>query len=139
MHLDAHRPGLDWDASRPGYSLRAPRSAEFAADRNESPLMITVHLRYEIDADKLAEFREYGERWIRLVNKLGGVHHGYFLPSEGDSDEAFALFTFPSLADYEQYRLAAADDPECIEAYEFAVETKCIRRYERRFLSPVFD
>ena len=101
--------------------------------------MITVHLRYEIDADKLAEFREYGQRWIRLVNRLGGAHHGYFLPSEGDSDEAFAMFTFPSLADYEQYRLAAADDPECIEAYRFAVETKCIRRYERRFLSPVFE
>ncbi|KRE21572.1 NIPSNAP family protein [Agromyces sp. Soil535] len=101
--------------------------------------MITVHLRYEIDADKLADFHEYGRRWIHLVNRLGGVHHGYFLPSEGDSDEAFALFTFPSLAEYERYRLAAVDDPECLEAYRFAAETKCIRRYERRFLSPVFD
>jgi hypothetical protein len=100
--------------------------------------VITVHLRYEIDADKLADFEEYGRRWIRLVNRLGGVHHGYFLPSEGDSDEAFALFSFPSLADYEQYRLAAASDPECLEAYRFATETRCIRRYERRFLSPLF-
>ena len=101
--------------------------------------MITVHLRYEIDPDKLDDFTEYGRAWIRLVAKHGGTHHGYFLPSEGDSDEAFALFTFPSLADYEQYRIAAADDPECIEAYNFAVETKCIRRYERRFVSPLFD
>ncbi|MCP2372431.1 hypothetical protein BJ978_003107 [Agromyces terreus] len=101
--------------------------------------MITVHLRYEIDADKIAEFREYGRRWIRLVDRLGGTHHGYFLPSEGDSDEAFALFTFPSLADYERYRLASTDDPECVEAYRYAVETKCIRRYERRFLAPVFE
>ncbi len=100
--------------------------------------MITVHLRYEIDADKVAEFRDYGERWIRLVAKLGGVHHGYFLPSEGDSDEAFALFTFPSLKDYEEYRAAASLDPECVEAVRFAKETGCIRRYERRFLSPVF-
>ena len=88
--------------------------------------MITVHLRYEIDADKLADFEEYGRRWIRLVNRLGGVHHGYFLPSEGDSDEAFALFSFPSLADYEQYRLVAAEDPECIEAYRFATETRLL-------------
>ena len=73
--------------------------------------MITVHLRYEIDADKLADFAEYGRRWIRLVNRLGGTHHGYFLPSEGDSDEAFALFSFPSLAAYEGYRTAAAVDP----------------------------
>ena len=100
--------------------------------------MITVHLRYEIDPDKLADFAEYGRRWIRLVNRLGGTHHGYFLPSEGDSDEAFALFSFPSLAAYEQYRLAATEDPECLDAYRFATETKCIRRYERRFLSPLF-
>lgn len=100
--------------------------------------MITVHLRYEIDADKLADFAEYGRRWIRLVNRLGGTHHGYFLPSESDSDEAFALFSFPSLAAYEQYRLAATEDPECLDAYRFATETKCIRRYERRFLSPLF-
>jgi hypothetical protein len=101
--------------------------------------MITIHLRYEIDPDKLAEFNHYGREWIRLVNKLGGTHHGYFMPSEGDSDEAFALFTFPSLAEYEQYRIAAASDPECAEVYAFAQETKCIRRYERRFLTPVFE
>ena len=101
--------------------------------------MITVHLRYEINSNKLADFEEYGRRWIRLVNRLGGEHHGYFLPSEGDSDEAFALFTFPSFSDYEKYRSAAAADPECIEAVQFATETDCIRRYERRFLSPMFE
>ncbi|MBT2554795.1 NIPSNAP family protein [Arthrobacter sp. ISL-5] len=101
--------------------------------------MITVHLRYEINTNKLADFEEYGRRWIRLVNRLGGEHHGYFLPSEGDSDEAFALFTFPSLADYEKYRSAATVDAECIEAYRFATEADCIRRYERRFLSPMFE
>ena len=46
--------------------------------------MITVHLRYEIDPDKLEDFTEYGRTWIRLVAKHGGTHHGYFLPSEGD-------------------------------------------------------
>nr|WP_236779084.1 NIPSNAP family protein [Agromyces seonyuensis] len=94
-------------------------------------------MRYEIDADKLAEFTEYGRRWIRLVNRMGGTHRGYFLPSEGDSDVAYALFDFPSLADYEQYRIAAKTDPECREAYAFAAETRCIRRYERRFLEPL--
>ena len=99
--------------------------------------MITVHLRYEIDPDKLDDFTEYGRAWIRLVNKLGGTHHGSFMPSEGDSDEAFALFTFPSLAEYEVYRNASKTDPECQEAFELARRTGCIRRYERRFLSPV--
>ncbi|NYE96373.1 hypothetical protein FHU41_002623 [Psychromicrobium silvestre] len=101
--------------------------------------MITIHLRYEIDAEKLADFEEYGRRWIVLVNRLGGNHHGYFLPSEGDSDVAYALFTFESMAAYEKYRLAAATDPECIAAFELARSTKCIRRYERRFLSPLFE
>ena len=101
--------------------------------------MITVHLRYEIDPDKLDDFTEYGRAWIRLVNKLGGNHHGYFMPSEGDSDEAFALFTFPSLAEYEVYRNASKTDPDCQKAFEFARTTGCIRRYERRFLSPMFS
>jgi hypothetical protein len=100
--------------------------------------MITIHLRYEIDADQLDVFTEYGRAWIRLVAKHGGTHHGYFLPSEGDSDEAFALFTFPSLAEYEKYRAASMTDPECLEAFDLARRTGCIRRYERRFLSPLF-
>jgi hypothetical protein len=100
--------------------------------------MITVHLRYEIDPDKLGDFTEYGKAWIGLVNRLGGTHHGYFMPSEGDSDEAFALFTFPSLAAYEEYRTASRSDPGCLDAFELARRTGCIRRYERRFLTPVF-
>lgn len=100
--------------------------------------MITIHLRYEIDPAKLEDFRSYGVRWIGLVEKLGGIHHGYFLPSEGDSDEAFALFTFPSLAAYERYRIASTTDAECQAAFRFAEETGCIRRYERRFLTPEF-
>ena len=100
--------------------------------------MITIHLRYEIDPHRLSDFEEYGRRWIHLVNRLGGTHHGYFLPSEGDSDEAFALFTFPSLAEYEKYRAASMTDPECLEAFDLARRTGCIRRYERRFLSPLF-
>jgi hypothetical protein len=101
--------------------------------------MITVHLKYEIDPDKLEDFEEYGRRWVRLVDRFGGTHHGYFLPSEGDSDIAYALFSFPSLAAYEQYRTDSASDPECQEAFELARATRCIKRYERRFLRPLED
>ncbi|CAM5602142.1 NIPSNAP family protein [Streptomyces cyaneofuscatus] len=99
--------------------------------------MITIHLKYEIDAEKLDDFEEYGRRWVRLVNRFGGTHHGYFLPSEGDSDIAYALFSFPSLAAYEQYRSDSMSDPECQEAFALARETRCIKRYERRFLRPL--
>ena len=100
---------------------------------------VTIYLRYVLDTRKIKEFEHYGKLWIPLVEKFGGTHHGYFLPSEGDSDEAFALFSFPSLAEYEVYRTASKTDPECVEAFDFARRTGCIRRYERRFLSPVFD
>ncbi|MCZ4119820.1 NIPSNAP family protein [Streptomyces sp. H39-S7] len=99
--------------------------------------MITIHLKYEIDADKLADFEEYGRRWVRLVNRFGGTHHGYFLPSEGDSDIAYALFSFPGFAEYEQYRKDSLTDPEGQETMQLARSTGCIKRYERRFLRPL--
>jgi hypothetical protein len=101
--------------------------------------VITIHLKYEIDADKLADFEEYGRRWVGLVNRFGGTHHGYFLPSEGDSDIAYALFSFPSFATYERYRIDSATDPDCQAALRLARDTGCIKRYERRFLRPLDD
>jgi uncharacterized protein (DUF1330 family) len=78
--------------------------------------MVTCFLRYIIDATKLNEFEAYGRMWIPLVEKFGGKHGGYLLPSEGASNVALAIFTFPSLAEYEQYRQRAAVDPDCLAA-----------------------
>lgn len=99
--------------------------------------MITVHLTYEIDPERIEDFEEYGRRWVAFVERFGGVHHGYFLPSEGDSDIAYALFSFAGLAAYEKYRGDSAADPECRQALEAARRSGCIRRYERRFLRPL--
>ncbi|MFJ9037024.1 NIPSNAP family protein [Streptomyces sp. NPDC102406] len=52
---------------------------------------------------------------MRLLDRHGGTHHGYFLPAEGAGDLALARFGFPSLAAYEQYRA----------------------RYERTFMRPL--
>lgn len=101
--------------------------------------MITCFLKYEVDAESLADFEQYAKMWIPLVEKFGGKHHGYFLPSEGASDIAYALFSFPSLATYEKYRKDAATDEEVQKAMEFNQKTKCFRRYERSFLRPVFE
>ena len=46
--------------------------------------------------------------WLTLVPRLGGTHHGYFLPHESPNDLALALFSFPLLAAYEEYRLRMA-------------------------------
>lgn len=99
--------------------------------------MITCYLRYELVPDKICEFEDYAKMWIPLVEKFGGTHHGYFLPHESGNDIAVALFSFPSLARYEQYRLDSLKDPECLQAYKYAEKTKSIRRYERHFLRPL--
>ncbi len=100
--------------------------------------MITCYLRYIIDPDKLVEFETYGKMWIPLVEKFGGTHHGYLMPSEGVSNVALAFFSFASLAAYEQYRNDAASDPECLAALNYYMETKCFVSYERSFFRPVF-
>ena len=100
--------------------------------------MVTCHLRYIIDPYKLKEFEHYGKTWIPLVEKFGGKHHGYFLPSEGASNVALAMFTFPSLALYEDYRKRSRQDPECQAAFKYAEDTRCIVSSERSFFRPVF-
>jgi hypothetical protein len=100
---------------------------------------VTCHLRYEIDPSELEAFERFGRAWIRLVNNSGGTHHGYFLPSEGASDIAYALFTFPSLAAYEQYREGFGTDPEFLAAERIRDESGCVRRWDRTFLRPVLE
>ncbi|MBB1487668.1 NIPSNAP family protein [Oceanospirillum sediminis] len=100
--------------------------------------MVTCYLKYIIDPWKIAEFEHYAKLWIPLVNQFGGQHHGYFLPSEGASHIAYALFSFPSLAEYECYRQQSMQDEACQAAFRYAEETRCIVSYERSFLRPVF-
>jgi uncharacterized protein (DUF1330 family) len=99
--------------------------------------VITCYLNYVIDPYKLKEFEHYANLWIPLVNKFGGEHHGYFLPSEGANNKALALFSFPSLAAYEEYRTKSLLDAECLSAFQYAEDTKCILSYDRSFFRPV--
>lgn len=101
--------------------------------------MITCTLTYEIDPNQVAAFEAYAKVWIGLVNRMGGTHHGYWLPSEGANDVAYAMFSYPSLAAYEAYRTASMEDDECQKAFAFAQKTGCIRRYDRTFTRPVMD
>lgn len=101
--------------------------------------MIACHLRYVVNALKLREFELYARVWITLVNRFGGQHQGYLMPSEGASNIALATFTFPSFAAYEDYRKRAAADPECLAAVRYADETGCIVSFERTFFRPVRD
>lgn len=99
--------------------------------------MITCVVEYAIDPAQIAPFEEFAREWMRLVDKHGGQHHGYFLPAEGASDRALALFSFPSLADYERYRTGFGTDPEFIAADRIRDESGCVLRYERSFFRPL--
>jgi hypothetical protein len=109
------------------------------ADRGpgHSPGVITCHLRYEIDPNEVEAFERFASAWMELVEREGGTHHGYFLPSEGASDIAYALFSFPSFADYERYRGLFGVDPDFIAADAIREGSGCVRRYERTFLRPL--
>ncbi|TDM00033.1 MAG: NIPSNAP family protein [Flavobacteriaceae bacterium] len=101
--------------------------------------MTTCFLKYTIDPDKVIQFEHYGKLWIDLVNEMGGLHHGYLLPHEGANNIAYASFSFPSLAEYENYRNRISHSPKCLEALQYAKDTKCIISFERNFLRPVFE
>ncbi|CAM2762082.1 NIPSNAP family protein [Vibrio diazotrophicus] len=101
--------------------------------------MITCHVRYVIDPKKIVEFERYARMWIPLVEQFGGQHHGYFLPSEGAHNIALALFSFPSLADYEKYRLESVNDEACQAAFKYAEQTDCVLSYERSFFRPILS
>ena len=101
--------------------------------------MVTCYLRYILDPYKLGEFEHYAKLWIPLVERFGGQHHGYFLPSEGANNVALALFSFPSLSAYEQYRTQSLQDPDCQAAFQYAQDTRCILSYERSFFRPLLS
>jgi len=99
--------------------------------------VITCVVHYEIDPAEIAAFERFARAWIHLVGKHGGRHHGYFLPSEGASDRALALFSFESLAAYERYRTRFGTDPEFVEADRIRDESGCVVRYERTSMRPL--
>jgi hypothetical protein len=100
--------------------------------------VITCVVSYTIDPARVEDFERFAQSWMSLVSRHGGQHHGYFLPSEGDSDAALALFSFPSLAAYEQYRSLFGVDPAFVAADRIRDESGCVIRYTRTFMRPLF-
>ena len=117
--------------------------------------MFTCCIRYVLDSDKIDEFEEYARTWIELIEKYGGVHHGYFLPEKdsdqlpeptfsfpgigrnGPDDIAVALFSFTDLPAYELYKREVAKDEKCKAITTHFNNTKCFLSYERNFLKPI--
>ena len=49
-------------------------------------MSITCFIRYEIDPFQLDAFREYAQRWGKIIPRAGGHLMGYFLPHEGTNN-----------------------------------------------------
>ena len=113
---------------------------------------VTCQIRYTLDVNKLSAFETYARTWIVLIERYGGIHHGYFIPRpapegvvvsfpglgyDGPADVAVAMFTFPDEQSYRRYRALVATDPDCQSATALVRETNCFTRYERLFLQPV--
>lgn len=114
--------------------------------------MVICFIRYTIDQGRRAEFEHYARVWMRLIEKYGGTHHGYFVPGDeppsalfsfpgigetGPDDIGIALFSFPSVDSYESYRRDVSKDPECVEVTKHYEKTKPFTKYERTFLRRV--
>jgi hypothetical protein len=98
--------------------------------------MITLSIRYTLDARKLREFAQYARALGPIVPRCGGQLVGYWLPTRfaGPTNAALALIDFPSLAAYEQYRERLARDPDNVEAIRRAEESGCILVEDRAIL-----
>jgi NIPSNAP len=68
--------------------------------------MITLCIRYTLDARKRPDFERYAQSLTTIVPRCGGDLVGYWLPTKfaGPTNVGLALINFPSLAAYEEYR-----------------------------------
>ena len=94
---------------------------------------VTCFIRYQIDPFQKDAFREYAERWGRIIPRCGGHLVGYFLPDEGTNDIAWGLIAFDSLAAYEAYRAKLRTDSEALDNFAFAERKRFVLREERTF------
>lgn len=76
--------------------------------------LITLSIRHTIDPNKVADFTAYAQAEQELIRRSGGKTIGYFLPTDfaGPTHEALGLIDFSTLAAYEQYRSALANNPD---------------------------
>jgi NIPSNAP len=101
--------------------------------------MITMCIRYTIDANNLADFEEHARRWPEPIRRCGGELMGFFAPTKlaGPTNFALALIAFRDLASYEQYREALMKDVDAVANVAGADAAKCIVVEERSFLRKV--
>jgi hypothetical protein len=119
------------------FTSQAGRHSAVALSSGREPMTVTCFIRYEIDPFQRAGFKEYAERWGRIIPRCGGHLVGYFLPHEGTNNIAWGLIAFDSLASYEAYRNRLKTDSEAQANFNMAQSERLIVREERTFVEAV--
>ena len=103
--------------------------------------MLTLCIRYTLDANKLADFEAYAQALRKPIERCGGIYVGYYLPTKiaGPTNTALGLIDFPNLAAYEDYRTRLLQDPDAIECLRRADAAGCILVEDRAFMRRVTD
>lgn len=101
--------------------------------------MLTLAIRYTLDAAKLADFAAYARALAAPAERCGARSVAYFLPTKfaGPTNTALGLIDFPSLAEYERYRERLASDPRAIDILRQAERAGCILAEDRTILERV--
>jgi len=103
--------------------------------------MITLCIRYTLDARKLGDFETYARALQQPVEHSGGKFVAYYLPTKiaGPTNAALGLIDFPDLASYERYREKLASDPDGIECLRRVEAAGCILNEDRSFVRRIPD
>jgi NIPSNAP len=98
--------------------------------------VITLSIRYTLDANKLADFDAYVRALPAQVERSGGKFVDFYLPTKfaGPTNIAIGLIDFPDLASYERYREKLAADPDAAENVRRAEKAGCILSEDRSFM-----
>jgi hypothetical protein len=74
--------------------------------------MLTLAIRYTLDAGKLTEFEAYAREVPAHAVRCGALAAQYYVPTKfaGPTNATLALLDFESLAAYERYRERLASD-----------------------------
>ena len=101
--------------------------------------MLTLCIRYTLDANKLADFEAYALSLPRPVERCGGTFAGYYLPTKisGPTNLALGFIDFPNLDAYERYREKLMSDPDAAESLRRAEAAGCILNEDRSFVRRV--
>ena len=104
-------------------------------------MMITLCIRYTLDANKLADFEIYARALSAPIERGGGKLVAYYLPTKiaGPTNTALGLIDFPDLASYERYREKLASDPDNVESLHRVEATGCILNEDRSFIRRISE